>query len=38
MKTLKHIPLTPFKGGISLTIAFLLGMGIQQNAPVGLTI
>ena len=36
MKTLKHIPLTPFKGGISLTIAFLLGMGIQQNAHADL--
>lgn len=38
MKILKHIPLTSFKGGAALAIAFLLGMGIQQITPVGLTI
>lgn len=36
MKTLKHIPLTPFKGGISFAIAFLLGMGMGQNAHADL--
>ena len=37
MKTLKHIPPSPpSKGGVAIAIAFILGMGIQQNAHADL--